>query len=155
MSWHTILMISVQACFKSVKNVLVFFFFGRALNSSLLNVFGKLAIITHNPGNIRKSLCHKVNIKFEISWIYAMKNIHNLNSTFRPNIKQSRGKNIYSTWKCCLLQEHRMGHRIPNLLSSLFGLRSFAAFAFYKVCNISTPCGWYVSQKCSSLPVLM
>ncbi len=28
---------------------------------------------------------------------------------------------------------HRAGHRIPNLLSSLFGLRSFAAFTFYKV----------------------
>ncbi len=26
---------------------------------------------------------------------------------------------------------HRVGHRIPNLLSSLFGLRSFAAFMFY------------------------
>ncbi len=31
--------------------------------------------------------------------------------------------------------EHRAGHRIPNLLSSLFGLRSFAAFTFYKVCQ--------------------
>ncbi len=57
--------------------------------------------------------------------------------------------------------KHRAGHRIPNLLSSLFGLRSFAAFTFYKVwffscntCNISTRCCWYVSQKCSSLPVL-
>ncbi len=29
---------------------------------------------------------------------------------------------------------HRVGHRIPNLLSSLFGLRSFATFIFYKVC---------------------
>ena len=28
---------------------------------------------------------------------------------------------------------HRAGHRIPNLLSSFFGLRGFAVFMFYKV----------------------
>ena len=43
---------------------------------------------------------------------------------------------------------HRAGHQIQNLLSSLFGLRSFSMFTIYKVWG-------YVSQKCSSLPVLM
>ncbi len=31
------------------------------------------------------------------------------------------------------------GHRILNLLSCLFGLRSFAAFTFYKVCFLGVP----------------
>ncbi len=55
---------------------------------------------------------------------------------------------------------HRAGHRIPNLLSSLFGLKGvllhlyFITSGFLGVpCNISTWCGWYVSQKCSSLPL--
>ena len=34
---------------------------------------------------------------------------------------------------------HRVGHRIPNLLSSLFGLSSFATFTFYKVWFLGVP----------------
>ncbi len=30
----------------------------------------------------------------------------------------------------------------------------FIKCVFLGACNISTRCGWYVSQKCSSLPVL-
>ncbi len=34
---------------------------------------------------------------------------------------------------------HWAGHQIPNLLSSLFGIRSFAAFTFYKVWFLGVP----------------